>query len=237
MKRTLILLAALFVSAFLSSCIFTGSVEGNGKVAEETRDLGDFDKISVTRGMNVYITQGSATKVVVRADENLMDVIETSVSDGTLKVSCNRGIRKAESNRVLVTVPDIDLIKTTAGSNVFSEDTLKLKMLEVKSTAGSNVKLSLTATELNVSAMAGSNVFLGGTADSFKVRANSGSNVKAGELHAATCNLKASSGANIWVQAQKELNASVSSGANVFYYGNPEATNIQKSSGGNVIKN
>jgi hypothetical protein len=199
--------------------------------------LDDFDKISVTRGMNVYISQGPVQKVVVRADENLLDVIETKVSDGTLKVSCNRGIRKAESNKVLVTVPDIDLIKTTAGSNVFAEDTLNLKKLEVKSTAGSNVKLVLNAEKLNVSASAGSNIFLNGTSESFDAKANSGSNVKAGDLRTANCDLKASSGANIWINVKKELSAKVSSGANVFYAGNPESTNIEKSSGGNVIKN
>lgn len=237
MKKAAILLTAILVSVFFGSCIFTGSVEGNGKVTEQTRNLGDFDKISVTRGMNVYISQGPVQKVVIRADENLLDVIETKVSDGTLKVSCNRGIRKAESNKVLVTVPDIDLIKTTAGSNVFAEDTLNLKKLEVKSTAGSNVKLVLNAEKLNVSASAGSNIFLNGTSESFDAKANSGSNVKAGDLRTANCDLKASSGANIWINVKKELSAKVSSGANVFYAGNPESTNIEKSSGGNVIKN
>ncbi|TNF42763.1 MAG: DUF2807 domain-containing protein [Bacteroidetes bacterium] len=237
MKKSVILLTGILVSVILGSCIFTGSIEGNGKVVEETRDLRDFDKISVTRGMNVYISQGPVQKVVVKADENLLEVIETSVSDGTLKVSCNRGIRKAVSNKVLVTVPDIDLVKATAGSNVFAEDTLNVKVLEIRSTAGSNVKLILKSEELNVSAVAGSNIFLNGTSESFTAKANSGSNIKAGDMRAITCDLKASSGANIWINAQKELSAGVSSGANVFYYGNPEATNIEKSSGGNVIKN
>ena len=237
MKKAVVLLTAIFVSVMLGSCIFSGSVEGNGKVVEETRDLGDFDKISVTRGMNVYISQGPVQKVIVSADENLLDVIETSVSDGTLKVSSNRVIRKASSNKVLVTLPDLVLIKATAGSNIFTEDTLNLKMLEVKGMAGSNVKLVLNSEELHVSAVAGSNIFLNGTSVSCIVKANSGSNVKAGELNVATCDLKASSGANVWINVQKEMSAKVSSGANVFYSGNPETTNIEKSSGGNVIKN
>ncbi len=237
MKKAAILLTAIFVSIISGSCIFTGSVEGNGKVVDEARDLGDFDKISVTRGMNVYIIQGTNQKIVVSADENLLDVIETKVSDGTLKVSCNRGIRKAAANKVLVTIPDIDLIKATAGSNIFAEDTLNLKKLEIKSTAGSNVKLLLNTEELTVSAVAGSNIFLNGTSESFNAKANSGSNLKAGDLRTSNCDLKASSGANIWINVQKELSAKVSSGANVFYSGNPETTNIEKSSGGNLIKN
>jgi hypothetical protein len=132
MRKTAIILTVIFISALLGSCILTGSVEGNGKVVEQVRDLGEFDNISVTRGMNVYISQGSSTKVVVRADENLLEIIETTVAGGTLKVSCSRGIRKAESNKVFVTVPDLELLNTTAGSNVFSEDTLKFKTLDIK---------------------------------------------------------------------------------------------------------
>jgi hypothetical protein len=237
MKKTAILVLFIFISTFWSSCIFTGSVEGNGKVTEQTRDLGEFNKITVTRGMNAYISQGSETKVVIKADENLLDIIKTTVTDGTLKISCNKGIRRAESNKVFVTVTDLDLLKTTTGSNVFSEDTLHFQTFDVKSSAGSNVKLVIEAGEINVSAAAGSNIFLNGTVKSFNVKTNSGSNVKAGDLLAETCTAKASSGANIWVNVQKSLNATVSSGGNLWYSGEPGSLNVEKSSGGNVFKN
>ncbi|HSO89498.1 MAG TPA: head GIN domain-containing protein [Draconibacterium sp.] len=237
MRKTVMLVTFIFISAILGSCIFMGSVEGNGKVTEQTRDLGEFNKISVTRGMNVYISQGDLTKVVIKADENLLDIIETTVTDGTLKVSCNRGIRKAESNKVFVTVTDLDLLKTTAGSNVFSEDTLHFQTLDVKSTAGSNVKLEVEAGEINLSAAAGSNIFLNGIVKSLNVKANSGSNIKAGDLQAENCDIKVSSGANIWIKVQNGLTAKASSGGNLFYSGEPNPLRITKSSGGNVIKN
>jgi hypothetical protein len=237
MKKAAIVLTVIFISAILGSCIFFGSVEGNRKVVEQTRDLGQFDKISVTRGMNVYISNGSSTKVVIKADENLLDVIETTVADGTLKVSCNKIIRKAESNKVFVTVTNLQLLKTTTGSNVFSEDTLQFQTLNIKSTAGSNVKLALKAGELNVSAVTGSNIFLNGTAKSLTVKANSGANVKAGDLMAENCFVKASSGANIWINVQKLLEVNVSSGGNLYYSGEPNPLRMIKSSGGNVFKN
>ena len=47
---------------------------------------------------------------------------------------------------------------------------------------------------------------------------------------------KTSSGANIWITSEKSLTGNSSSGGNVFYYGNPDNTDIERSSGGNVIK-
>ncbi len=237
MKKATILFSVIFISVFFSSCIFTGGIEGNGNVVEQTRDLGDFRQIGVSRGMNVYIVQGSPVKVVVKADENLLQAIETYVDGDKLEVTCNKWIRKSKSLQVWVTLPDIELIKTSSGSNVFAEDTLHVKMLKLKSTAGSNIKLILNAGELEVSATAGSNIFLKGISKTLTMKASSGSNIKAGELKTETCSVKASSGANIWINVQKELSTDVSSGGNLFYSGEPDSLSIEKSSGGNVIKN
>jgi len=237
MKKAAIILTAIFISSILGSCIFTGSIKGNGNVVEETRDLDEFSKISVSRGMNVYITQGTSTKVTVKADENLLKVIDTYVDDETLKVTCTKMIKNATSNKVYVTVPDIKYIKSTSGSNIFSEDSLKTGNLEIKSTAGSNIRLSIEAGELIISAAAGSNIFLNGMAKSVVVKASSGSNIKAGDLQTENCDAKVSSGANIWIKVQNGLTAKASSGGNLFYSGEPNPLNITKSSGGNIIKN
>lgn len=237
MKKAAIILTAIFIASILGSCVFTGSIKGNGNVVEETRDLGEFSKISVSRGMNVYITQGTSTKVTVKADENLLKVIDTYVDDETLKVTCTKMIRNATSNKVYVTVTDLENIKSTSGSNIFSEDSLRTGNLEIKSTAGSNVRLSIEAGDLNVSASAGSNIFLKGMAKSVVMKANSGSNIKAGDLQTGNCEVKVSSGANIWIKVQNGLNARASSGGNIWYSGEPSPLEIEKSSGGNVFKN
>lgn len=237
MKKATIIFSVIVLTAFLNSCYFPGSIKGNGNVVEETRDLDEFSKISVSRGMNVYISQGTTAKVVVKADENLLKVIDTYVDDGTLKVTALKGIRNATSNKVYVTVTDLEYIKSTSGSNIFSEDSLKIKNLEIKSTAGSNIRLSIDADGLNISAAAGSNISLDGKAKSVNMKASSGSNIKAGELQTEKCDAKVSSGANIWIKVQNELNAKSSSGGNLFYSGEPNPLRITKSSGGNIIKN
>lgn len=239
MKQKFLSLIAIFsVLFFSSSCIFTGpSLKGNGNVMEETRKTGDFDEIRVTRGMNVYVTQGENTKVVVKADENLLDAIETNMEGSALKVTANSNIRKATELKVMVTVPDLNVVKTTAGSNLFSENTFETDNIELSASAGSNLKMSVNTENIEVSASAGSNIKLAGTTKSVTGRASAGSNVKAQELVAENCNVKVSSGANFWITVNNDFTGRASSGGNVFYYGNPKTTDIQKSSGGNVIKN
>ena len=221
----------------LSSCIFTGpSVRGNGDVKEEIRNTGDFDEIKVSRGMNVYISQGNESSVIVKADENLLDAIETNVEGGILKVTTNSNIRKATELKVMVTVSELNAVKTTAGSNVFSENTFETNEIDLSATAGSNMKMNLEVKSVDVSASAGSNIKLSGSAKSINCSASSGSNIKAEEFTSTECVARVSSGANIWIIAKNDFKGRASSGGNIFYYGNPATTDIQKSSGGNVIK-
>jgi len=94
MKKTVFIFLAAVLPAFLfTSCIFWGpSEKGNGKVVEEERAVTGFNGLKASRGVNVYISQGVEEKVVVEADENLLDIIETDVDDRILKVSARRRI-------------------------------------------------------------------------------------------------------------------------------------------------
>lgn len=238
MKQKFLALLTLVASIVLtSSCIFIGpSVKGNGKVVEENRKAGKFNEIKVSRGMNVYITQGDETKVIVKADENLLEYIETNVENRVLKVTTKENIRKATSKKVFVTVKELENIRSLAGSNVYSENILRCDNLTISSTAGSNVKVEIDAKDVIASASAGSNIKIEGKSKSFEGKASAGSNIKAEGLTTKECNVKTSSGANIWIRVTGELQASANSGGNIFYYGNPKNLDTNSSSGGNIIK-
>lgn len=219
-----------------SSCVLLGpSIKGNGDVVERERTVNDFSELKVTTGMNVWITQGEQTKVVVIADENLHDVILTEVSGKTLKVYTDSRIRWAKERKVLITVKNLEEITSTAGSNVFSNGGLNFEDLKVTTSAGSNATLEVFSQKLKVKASSGSNAKIKGKGYDVELEASSGSNIKAAGLDATLCEAKASSGANVHVTVLKEVDAKASSGGNVYYFGNPSKKDINTSSGGNVI--
>lgn len=235
-KKFLILSSFTLMIFFFSSCVFMGpSIKGNGNVVEEVRKVKDFNKIEVSRGMNVYISQGEISKVIVKADENLLDGIETRTEGDVLKVTVTKNIRNATSKKVFITTPHLESIEASSGSNVYSETVLEFKYLKISGSAGSNQTLEINTENTESSASSGSNIKLKGKTNSFKGKASAGANIKAEELTSITCNARASSGANIWITAKNSFSGDVSSGANIFLYGNPENQNIDKSSGGNII--
>ena len=223
------------LTILLSSCWFLGpSVKGNGHVTEEVRKVGDFDQIEVSRGMNVYITQGSPAKVVVIADNNLHEYIETEVHGGVLKVYVNANIRWASEKKVMVTVDKLASVETSSGSNVWSQSPILSENLELKANAGSNLTLEVNAKYLTAECSSGANIKLSGLAKDAKLETSSGANLKAEGLKVEHCKMSASSGAYVGSTVTGSLEAHASSGGNVDYFGEPTSTDINTSSGGGV---
>lgn len=219
----------------LSSCWFMGpSVKGNGNVTEEVRNVEEFDQIKVSRGMNVYITQGSPAKVVVIADNNLHQVIETEVDGGVLKVFANENIGWAKEKKVMVTVEKLSGVEVTSGSNAYSQNQIVTENLDIKSTSGANLTLEVNSRYLKADCSSGANIKLSGLAKEAELEASSGANLKGQELKADKCKMRASSGANVYATVIEQLEAKASSGGNITYYGEPGTTEIENSSGGNI---
>lgn len=212
------------------------SVKGDGNVKEKVREVSEFHGVRVTSGMVVHLIEGDKQKVVVSADANLHELIETKVENGILEIRALANIWHAEEKKVIVTASNLSEIVGTAGSDIYCDNQLSSGKISIKGSAGSNLHINIKGQNMEVSASSGSNVNLEGTADDLIIRTSSGANIKAGDLKAVKCEAKASSGGNLWVTATQELTADASSGGNVFYTGAPVTLNSNTSSGGNVIK-
>lgn len=237
MKRKQFQLIGIFalLSIIFTSCWFLGpSVKGNGEVTEQVRQVGQFDQIKVSRGMNVYITQGSPAKVVVIADSNLHEIIETEVEGDVLKVTANENIRWAREKKVMITVEKLTGLEASSGANGYTQAKFTADNLELQATSGANLKMEVDAQYLKAHCSSGANIRLSGQAKEAELETSSGANLKGEELKVGQCRMRASSGGNVASTVIDKLEAKAYSGGNVVYYGEPSSTDIDTSSGGNV---
>ena len=105
--------SVLFLATILSSCNANmfNSVNGNNNVLTENRSSkADFTKITISTGLDLYITQGSKNEIVVEADENLHDIIFTEINDGVLKIYSEKNIWRAEAKKIHVTIKNLEAI-------------------------------------------------------------------------------------------------------------------------------
>lgn len=210
--------------------------------ADETRqkrNITGFHGVSVSTGIDLYLSQKNTEEVYVEADEDDLDKIITRVEGGILKIYIKEKSFfsfnwNTTPRKVYVSFIKLDKLEASAGSDARSEGVLKLDRLNLDSSSGSDIKLELDVNELDAHSSSGSDISLKGNATILQANASSGSDINAGELICKKCTASVSSGSDIRVNVTDELNANASSGGDISYSGNPDRKDINESSGGNV---
>lgn len=97
----------------------TNKVTGTGPVVAKTVNFPPFDKIENTGVANFYITMGDPQSVILKAQQNIIDIMTYEVIDNTLKVGIkeNTSIENAEEIRFDITVDEINDIKLVGVGN------------------------------------------------------------------------------------------------------------------------
>ena len=236
------ILVSVILAILMMSCNFDGNfglgVNGNGQVITTERPIhGSFSKIKVSRGLNVYLTQGEVERLTVEADENLHEIITTTVENDVLYISTSENIGKASSKKGLLHFKNLTAIEATSGSDLFSTNTIKTSRLALETSSGSDMEIQVEAESITCHSTSGSDLKISGKTMKFVADASSGSSIETDNLESLNAQVKASSGAEINVNTLKKLTAKASSGGNIHYVGTPES--IEKNDGvsGSIKRN
>lgn len=230
--------ALLVISSLIPFNVYANNygknIRGNGHVVKETRSVRNFTGVSASSGINVFLFQGNENKVVVEADENLLDCIVVKVEGNTLRCSVNCKITRSKKFNVYVNYTDLKVIKATSGADVYGETVIVTDQLKVESSSGADVKVEVVAGSIFSNSSSGAGILITGKAGHLEANASSGADIKANELVVNTCKASASSAGSITVNVTEKIEGKASSGGDVVYYGNPASEYIRESSGGGV---
>jgi hypothetical protein len=233
-------IVALLIALLVSSCQYDigDSIKGSGKIATETRSISeDFTGIEVSRGIEVEITQNTSKTIEVKADDNIIEYILTTVEDGTLLITLDKSIKNSSTKKVMVSMPIIESLRTSSGSSIESRNTLVVSKIEVKASSGSDIELKVEAENIQCESSSGSDIMIEGKALKLETSSSSGSDIDAKNLLTNDVIANSSSGSSISVHPILSLNAKASSGGDIIYYNNPKEINKKTSSGGDVEPN
>ncbi|HLN72025.1 MAG: head GIN domain-containing protein [Methylococcaceae bacterium] len=228
---TVLLFLALFINTGLQAAL-----TGDGR---QNRSVDEFHGISVSSGIDLYLTQKNVQEVRVEADEEDMGNLITEVEGGILRIYMKEkswfNLGWSHSTRkVYVSFKTLDKLEASAGSDVVCQSVMNLTNLDLDASSGSDVKLELNADQVNAVSSSGSDIKLKGKANYLQANASSAGDIDAVDFQTKKCSATASSGSDLYVYATEQLDANASSGADIAYSGNPARKNINESSGGDV---
>ncbi|MGB4293694.1 MAG: head GIN domain-containing protein [Bacteroidales bacterium] len=235
--KSLIITALLLI---LTSCVdgqFYRTVRGNGNVVKKERPAPNFDGISVSTGIDVYLSQGDGEKIIVEADENLHDYLVTEVKDRNLRIYFdNVSIHSAERKRVYVTMKDVTKLKTSSAGDIIGETPVKCGDILLESSSAGNIRLELYARNVNVKISSSGDISLTGEAETLNADLSSAGDLNAWDFKVKDADIDVSSAGDADIYVTHKLVARVSSAGDVRYAGEPEIIDARTSSAGTVRK-
>ena len=216
-------------------------VAGSGKLATETRAVTGFQAIALRGSMKLVLRQGAREGLELRADDNILALIETRVVDRggvpTLEIGTKNGTSFSTHNPIVATIDLITLrALAIAGSGDVSGDALKTPGLEVAISGSGKVRLKqLSADEISAKVSGSGDIEFGGRTARLRVAISGSGDVKSRALEADDVTVSVAGSGDADVTARKTLNVSIAGVGNVKYTG--DATVKSSIAGhGNVTK-
>lgn len=200
------LLSALLIVCSIGCNIsmFSQGEPGSGIITSEDRELESFDQVDLSGYGNVEVVFGQESKVKITTDNNLIDLIETAVEDGELRISFIESISPTDGLKFEITTPNISIFDISGAGNVtmkaYSGDSLTLK------TSGA------------------ATFIVDGVAESVSLNCAGAGKGSLSKLIAKKADVQISGAGSATVNVLETLKVNISGAGSVSYYGTPEVT-------------
>ena len=171
--------------------------KGSGNVTTEDRNTGDFTSIKLTCSADLYISQGS-TAVTVKSDDNIIDMVETTVEGGTLVISIKgRGFRSISVLEVYITTPDLSKLKNSGSGDISFENTFSANDLFISINGSGDLEAKFDVRNLELKVSGSGDTELSGVRGVFKVSNSGSGDLDAEDLKLEECYIKNSGSGDI----------------------------------------
>ncbi len=239
MKQHLRLARRAFIGAALvagSTAAFAGlfgnTVDGSGRIASDTRTLSGYKSIAIHGPFKVVLRQSGREGVQLQGDDNLLPLVETTVSGQALEIGPKKGTDFGRQ-QVVVTVDFISLHALSLdGSGQVGADGLIAPRLDVAIGGSSQLQLDrVDAGTVNVALGGSGGLRAGGKARRLVLVIGGSGSVQAGQLQAEDVTVSVGGSGGAAVHAANTLKVSVAGSGSVVYSGDPKVSKSVAGSG------
>jgi hypothetical protein len=241
----LIIVIVATVIVVASAIIFLGNflpiteVVGSGDLTTQQKEFSDFSAIDVSSGFEVEISQSNIYSISVTADENIIEYIQLSKTDNTLKARMQAGISyQSITLQIEIEMPQLNSLDLSGGSQATINDFISSNMFSVDLSGGSQLEGSFTTPEdVDFELFGGSQVDdFDGEAKDATIELSQGSQLDLSEFVVNNSNINLSGGSQATINLSGRLDANLTGGSTLEYIGEPVLGDIEVSGGSTINK-
>ncbi|HYF03171.1 MAG TPA: DUF2807 domain-containing protein [Patescibacteria group bacterium] len=212
-------------------------VQGSGNIATREFPVSSFMRLHLSTQGEVVLKQSDDEKVVIEADDNLLDIFEIVNSGRTLYVTYSNKLRKPVFTKLKITVylRQIDTLYNASQGDLTTDGIISLTApLAMKIQSHGNTKLAIKAPSMDVSSMSFGNVEISGECGEATINAKSHGNLNCRNLKAQDVMLRNMSHGSVEIWAENSVSIKHLGHGYVHYYGPGKLKDIQHYGHGEV---
>ncbi|MDU1905076.1 MAG: head GIN domain-containing protein [Dysgonomonas sp.] len=222
------------VLILLMCCIYLTGIYAQ---TSEQRNVGNFNGINVCCGIEVFLTEGKSSTIVVNANPDVLPKVKTEVNGNTLNIGFKNNISNIKGKvTIQVTAKDLIYLGVNSGSKIKGASAINAKDIKLQANSGAGITLDLKANNVTCESNSAGSINLIGSADLVKASNNSAASINMKDFVVTTADVSSNSGASIQISVKKEIKAHANSGGRIQYYGNPPKAQVSSNSGGSIQK-
>lgn len=209
--KSLALTAAL-ICVFMTDCRWFG-IKGNGNVRTEQRAISDFSEVHAD-GMFDIEWKSGAPALSITTDDNLLPLVEGTVSDNHLRLHVRERILPTHGLKVVVSSLNRSGAKLKGASNV--------------------VARGLTGSSFAVDTTGAAEVTLDGAVEMLVADMTGASELNAKNLQTKTSEISTTGAADAEVNVSETLRVTITGAGSVAYHGNPKTVEKKITGAGDI---
>jgi Putative auto-transporter adhesin, head GIN domain len=207
----------------------------------QLRQVSGFNEISVSGGIDLYLSPDEKETVVVSANDNrYRDKIITRVVDNRLEIFYdNKGGMRWPDNMKLkayVSFKTLQKLKASGSSDVYVNGVIKSEKLDISLSGSSDFKGAISVGDLLIHQSGSSDSRISGSADRVKIDVSGASDVKGYDMEVNYCDVEASGASDIQITVNKELSARASGASDIYYKGTGLIREVKSSGSSSVTR-
>lgn len=227
----------LLLAFTLNACYYRNfdCIKGNGAVVQEEKTFAaTIHSVHSSIPGNVYITQGDEQKVEVKAQQNIIDLLNIQVVNGELRLETNGKCIRNGLIEVFVTTAQIKRISLAGAGQIIGQNLWTSPELDIDVSGAGKVSTEIKSTTLSTHLSGAGEVKLSGHSQTQSIRISGAGNYKALGLTSEKAIVNVSGAGNCELQVSQSLGVEISGSGQVKYQGNPSVT--QRISGAGSLK-
>ncbi len=219
------------LSVLSTGCGNFFGIKGEGPLMENTRAVLAFDGIELNIAADVFIVPGEAGTLRIEGQQNILDVLETNVTDNKLVIRFSKNVRTSEGISIYASLPTLRTLDISGSGTCTSRQTIESVSIEVEISGSGSANLDIVTNKLNAAISGSGMLNVKGSAVETNYDISGSGSVEASNVNTKNCRTEISGSGRATVYVIDKLDADISGSGTIMYTGSPVVTSTVSGSG------